>query len=114
MIPCLLAGCNSDDPLPGYVFKEQNLHGAIEDKTWVFQAGSAEVEEDMLQIVLYDLEITLFNVCSPVAGVSSVVFSVPHQTGLYPLANLASGSPVTVTYFSAERQLNFITADGAI
>jgi hypothetical protein len=114
IITSLLAGCDSDDPFPGYVFKDQNLQGTIEDRLWVFQTGSAEVAEDMLQIILYDLEITIFNACLPTGGVTSVVFSVPKQTGLYKLANLVSGSPVTVTYFSAERQLNFITADGAI
>lgn len=36
---------------------------SIEGDAWVFQTGASEVEEDMLAIALYDLEISVLNVC---------------------------------------------------
>ena len=107
-------GCSQDDSIPAYTFKLQNLQGTLEGKSWVFQTGSAKAMEGMLEIVLYDLETVVPNACLPLGSIKSIIFTIPNQEGLYKLANLSSESPVTVTYFSVERQLNFITADGVV
>lgn len=119
LIACLVVanfGCG-DDEGPAYEFKDQNLQGQINGKSWTFVDGNAEVNsfDDTRLSIELGAE-ALEDPCDffSISGLR-VFFSVKNEVTLTELNfSLDDEGGQTITLFDPEGNQNIIATAGAI
>lgn len=118
VLSLLFASCSKDDPKPAYNFEDHDLSGKIENESWSYGDGYADItgegEGARLHVtLLLELE---GEGCDIMPDGDMVIFSLPKQIGLHILKldfdNLENSQ--TVTLFDDEQTLNTIATQGAI
>ena len=111
MALCISCG-NNDEEIAPIEFKDQDLQGIINGKSWVYKIGRVVFDQNRLFMNIYEESST--DICNDFPSGNLVLFSIPNSRGYIELKVGDFNTSQTVTLYDDSSIENIIATQGAI